>query len=861
MDKLAHPILIALSYLLFANVQILPAQNFIEIPKGPRFSFSDRGSIIFGDVDGDNDQDIFLTGGGLYINQGQGEYAPSSESFPFLYRADAAFVDLDNDGDLDLMYAGSNFGGQSPQTNFYINDGKGSYTLNSTDWSTRAGGFPSIAFGDIDGDNDEDLILAVMQAGFSEVYVYQNDQPGFKQISNPSLKIEASAKLKLVDVDADNDLDLFITRPAALYLNDGNGSFSLKDSTNIFQSGAEATVTAGDIDGDNDTDLIISGGFINFNTGTQVNNLHTIIYKNDGIGNFTAVGSNPLTPMWKGDILISDLDGDQDQDIVLTGNDAQEQPLLQMLKNDGSGNFSPFNNLFIPKVGNSAIGVADIDNDGDNDLMFGGDYELPQATAINNAFLLENEGQGTFIRKKTNAFNYTAPLTSGDLDGDGDPDIIFGDGRVYINDGTGHFDINFNLAFDTRRGDVALADLNGDNKPEIIGVKGNNSITNQPERDSTLILALAEGSKDLDTVSYTALPAARRGEIGLGDLDGDGDLDVVINGERPDQSSFIKFLKNNGNFDFSEYNAGPIVPTKFGQMKFADLDGDGDLDFLQTGLNTVTFFYEAHVFFNDGTGNYTEDTTELIGYWEAFMGLEDTDGDGDLDLYLSGRVDRRPGPGPESMGASLYKNDGNGHFVLYQDSIFEGLDQGNAAFADMDLDGDADLVVAGRDYTSRPKAIIYENDGVGNYSLYSDSLIKGAVNAEIVFRDMDWDRDPDLLIVGRDTTWGNQVSYFYHNNLIIANNEPLFQAVPEPIIYPNPSSDGNFIIRIEPHSHSSLEVMLADMSGQLLAVQQHELLPGEQELPLALPNLPAGIYLVRLTDGKHTWVRRLVIGK
>ncbi len=238
--------------------------------------------------------------------------------------------------------------------------------------------------------------------------------------------------------------------------------------------------------------------------------------------------------------------------------------------------------------------------------------------------------------------------------------------------------------------------------------------------------------------------------VALGDVDGDGLCDIYF----CSLESGNRLYRNLGNWKFADVTAeaGVACPDQFSTgAVFADVDGDGDLDLLVNGIGTGT-----RLFSNDGKGHFTQsDSSGLTRrFGSTSLALADIDGDGDLDLYVTnyrtttirttgfavlnvgGRRMIRPEDRdhleytPEGRVLEfgephfLYRNDG-GHFVplSWTDGTFldengkpltkPPLDWGlSVMFRDLNGDGVPDLYVC-NDFHSTDK--IWINDGKGKF--------------------------------------------------------------------------------------------------------------------------------------------------
>ncbi|MCP4471446.1 MAG: VCBS repeat-containing protein, partial [Gammaproteobacteria bacterium] len=238
---------------------------------------------------------------------------------------------------------------------------------------------------------------------------------------------------------------------------------------------------------------------------------------------------------------------------------------------------------------------------------------------------------GTNIGSDTDT---TYSITLGDIDGDGDLDVIAGnDGatnKYYLNDGSGGFSAatgpNIGTDADATQS-ITLGDIDGDGDLDVIA--GNNGINK---------LYLNDGDDDEDGDPFTAvLTGTNIGSdtdttysITLGDIDGDGVLDVIA-----------------GNYGANELNlntaggrltAGTVIGTDIGSNTYdtrsialGDIDNDGDLDVVVGNASDTNKLY-----LNDGSGGFDTGTGTDIGINDVndtrSIALGDVDGDGYLDV-------------------------------------------------------------------------------------------------------------------------------------------------------------------------------------------------------------------------------------
>lgn len=289
------------------------------------------GKVLSGDLDGDGDNDLFITGVGsdgetqsmLYTNNGLGEFTENTNSTIFAaFLGDARLFDSDGDSDLDLIITGDSSPGEVIQTLLYVNDGTGNFSPAPVNFDSLGFGFASISIGDVDADGDEDVFVC----GQSYVALTEGDMLSKLFLNNGDNNFTDSAQeftglsgaSALSDYDNDNDLDLFIVGTDnvgadlfRLYDNNGSGQFTLS-SNNTVNPVATPALKLFDADQDGDEDLFLTG----FDLTTE----ETLFqYLDNQNGTFELVTGQPFLGVWTGAIEVGDVDSDSDLDIYISG--------------------------------------------------------------------------------------------------------------------------------------------------------------------------------------------------------------------------------------------------------------------------------------------------------------------------------------------------------------------------------------------------------------------------------------------------------------------------------------------------------------------------------------------------------------
>lgn len=241
------------------------------------------------------------------------------------------------------------------------------------------------------------------------------------------------------------------------------------------------------------------------------------------------------------------------------------------------------------------------------------------------------------------------------------------------------------------------------------------------------------------------------------DIDNDGDQDLLLSGQSDEFASTIIFLYTNdgdGNFFLTP---SPFDPASQGTLDFEDLDGDGDLDLFLSGLS-IGGGSISRLYFNNGSGSFTEQPAATSSFRFSAVDFGDVDGDNDLDLLISGLTSSQ-------QTTELYLNSGNGTFTAQENPPFEQVDRGSADLVDIDNDGDLDAFITGKlNVGNKPIAELYLNDGTGSFTPVENIPFDALTFTNAAFEDLDGDGDLDLLLSGKDV-YDESITKAYRNNI------------------------------------------------------------------------------------------------
>jgi uncharacterized protein (TIGR03437 family) len=479
-----------------------------------------------------------------------------------------------------------------------------------------------------------------------------------------------------------------------------------------------------------------------------------------------------ISAMGIGAIAVADLNGDHNADLVaLTGGGGSGQLLL--FPGNGDGTFQPPSILFTTLFSSSALAIADLNGDGKPDLVFG-DTDPTTYTAVMRVAL--NMGGGTFAAP----IGYPVAggsVTIGDVNGDGIPDIVTS-ATILINDGTGKFPTRRDILLDTTnlaRTNLIVADFNGDGIPDLVVAQGTSAVM---AGDSISVL-YGQGKLAFPAPVLTPSPNPANSDeeftaLTTADVNGDGIPDLLT----ADNFGHITVFTGAGDGSFqiaSRYSLAPNqIPWGFAT---GDFNHDGKIDFAVVASGyQATSVGEVDIFLGNGDGTF-HSAPQIAAPLGAFaLATGDFNGDGKTDLAL---LVTQEGSGT-SDSVIIEKGAGDGTFSA--GAVYPVGPVSNAIVAtDFNGDGKLDVLVTNAGTYAKQSLdggiTLLTGKGDGTFAISNIAFVGGTNRAplNLVAADFNGDGKIDLAVTL------SSISYYLGGLAIFAGRgDGTFQT---PVIY------------------------------------------------------------------------------
>ena len=766
-------------------------------------------SVALGDLDGDGKPELVVanyssnsvsvfrnmaTSGSIVA----GSFAAKVDFTTGVTPYSVALGDLDGDGKPDLAVANSGSGSVSVIRNLSISGsiGAGSFA-DKVDFGTGNGPW-SVATGDLDGDGRSDL--AVANSIPATVSVIRNTATrGSIDAGSFATKVDFATGLTpysvaIGDLDGDGKPDfavanggsttISVIRNTATSGSIGTGSFAAK--VDFATGSSPISIALGDLDGDGKPDLAVAN--LNSNTVSVIRN--TATSGSIAIGSF-ATKVDFTTGSFPASLALGDLDGDGKPELATTNYNSST---VSVLRNADIP--PPVITLFIPlsaKPGDAVTltGTNFNPTASSNIVFFGATRATVTAASAMSVTVtvpsgatyapltLLNTGSSlaassvrnftpTYSPAKTaiTATDFQAKqdfstgstprsVALGDLDGDGKPDLVVANYgsftvSVYRNTsmsgsiGSGSFATKVDFTTGTQPISVALGDLDGDGKLEL-AVANYGSATVSVFRNTSSSGSIGSGSF-APKVDFTTGTGPQ--SVALGDLDGDGKPELAVANSGSATVSVFRNTSSSGSIVQGSFAAKVDFTTGTYPISVAlgDLDGDGkpELAVVNDFSNTVSVFRNTATSGSIALGSFAAKVDFTTGSNPFSVSIGDLDGDGKPDLAVANIG---------SNTVSVFRNTATsgsivaGSFAAKVD-FTTGASPASIALGDLDGDGKPELAVA--NYGSNTVSV-YRNTAtsgsiaIGSFAAKVD-FATGTAPYSVALGDLDGDGKPDLAV-------------------------------------------------------------------------------------------------------------------
>ena len=446
------------------------------------------------------------------------------------------------------------------------------------------------------------------------------------------------------------------------------------------------------------------------------------------------------------------------------GNTQQGSPSRSQGKKAASAATDPSGVSFLPAVTYGSGGyiaqsirIADVNADGKLDIVVANWWDTNNIGVVG---ILLGNGDGTFQPAVTyetgGAPNYS--LVVADVNGDGKLDLIVsscaasastcgsaqGVVSVLLGNGDGTFQHALSYGSGAPVGaHVAVADVNGDGKPDLIAT----NYQGEANGDGTVAVLLGNGNGTFQSPVLYDSGAPGANSLTVADVNGDGALDLLVaNGcfeyctGGLESLTVLSVLLGNGDGTFQPPATYATGGKNSGWVSVADLNGDGKLDAVLSSLNIFIPNGIVSVLLGKGDGTFQPAVRyDSGGYAAPELALADVNGDGRLDIIVD---DCGPvgGCGTGVIGVLLGRGDGSfDPVVTFSSGAYNAT---SIAVADLNGDGKPDLVAANQcaadGCTTGSVAVLLNNTGPCVKKCPTSTVLASSLNPSIYGQKITW---------------------------------------------------------------------------------------------------------------------------
>ena len=600
-------------------------------------SFSNGDSLYITDLDGDGKADIVVTSGSS-VNwlkgDGTGAFAAPATVTVTASVYDTHLVDVTGDGKLDLI-------GDDDSGNIVVVPGNGDGTFDSASTKTSAfalsnnGYFDpgNISFGDLNGDGKTDFVFALRNS--ETVQIYLNNGDGTFTLGSEVYAGFYPEATQIADMNGDGKNDILVSTSdgagVVVLLNKGGASFD--PATISYAAGGYPYVApvVGDFDGDGKLDVVLDTDALGsiYMHGNGDGTLSTSV---DDYSPARQDSTGKFVEYWGWGMDQGDFNKDGKMDFAVAqccSSHGINIPQMVIFTSNGDGTFTPaaYND---PTVGANHYGYyvasGDFNGDGNLDVVYN-DYNGQVLTFL-------NKGDGTFNAPIVQSVGARGEqIIAGDFNKDGKLDIATVEGTlvaVNFGNGDGTFQQAVDYTLPVYSYALRTADLNGDGFLDLVAAGDTTG-------SSVNVLINNHDGTFAPAVSYPGNNNSN--DLTLADVNGDGKLDIITADEGSGATEGITVMLGNGDGTFgpaTTYQA-TLQDTQEdnpypGFVKVGDVDGDGKMDIVYTNSE----YGSVAILYGKGDGTFFSPVESPSGGYASDLELADVNGDGALDVVVTG---------------------------------------------------------------------------------------------------------------------------------------------------------------------------------------------------------------------------------
>jgi hypothetical protein len=688
---------------------------------------SNASSVAIADVNGDAKPDLVVGNGdgnvGVLLGNGDGTFQTAvSYGSGGCYASSVAVADVNEDGKPDVLVASrcgeSGFGGQEGLVGVLLGKGDGTFQPVVT-YDSGGVNAESVAVTDVNGDGKPDLVIA-----------------------NYCLPLDGYYECRGI---------YYGSGGVGVLLGNGDGTFQ---AAGKYESGGwiAFSVAVADVNGDGKPDLVVTnycaaGSWKDRSDYlcTSENGVVGVLLGN-GDGSFQSAVTYGTGGLYADSVVVADLNGDGKPDIVVADSN-NRNGTVGLLFGNGDGTFRTVVAYDSGELYASSVAVADLNGDGKKDVLVANGCASVNCTNSNGTVgVLLGEGDGTF--QAAGAYSpgglFPDSVVVADVNGDGKPDLVvtnkcagsngtycdqdFGpwDGSVGVLLGNGDGTFQPVVNFDSGgyyASSVAVADLNGDGKPDIVVANLCLSYFCESQANPNLGVLLGNGDGTFQPVVTYSSGGYSDESVVLADVNGDGKPDIVV-ADNNNGSGTVEVLLGNGDGTFQPavgYNSGGGASS----VAVADVNGDGKPDIVVANNNNGSG--TVGVLLGNGDGTFQPAVGYNSGGGASSVAIADVNGDGKPDLLVA------------NGGIGVLLGNGDGTFqAVTTISTPLPTTPGQLVVADFNSDGKLDIASSAGNFL-----LLGNGDGS-----FQSPLLLGAGGLGIAIGDFNNDGSPDLVVGG-----------------------------------------------------------------------------------------------------------------